>query len=324
MTNNECKEWFDSLPLVNFLFIGRGKYEIEDYDYETRKWYTKKIIPGIAPYFGYNTCLVSRLSYKSFEQLNEFASCRSWTTDIYQSVLLKHDMNEYQYGKMKTPSWKYLFQAMSVSDSIPKECYRALRLGLAFVHAFEKMFGVPQTQCWRASVPNKMDKTKDIGILIVRAHQMFVTNPYVTSLYQIMWRIAYYFAARDLADKFILESGEFMQDWRRIIRVAYRNKDDLDRRDNRYLSAIYSKRTLLKRLIEKFFPHTVIYKAYAKGKDNPWNDDVMPYNIHSTAGIGNLCTATTFDEELNEELEKFYRQYNTELFIEGVGQYEFI
>jgi len=297
MTEQELKKWFESIPLVDFLFIGRD----EPLEPKGSCWYDPNHQRGLYSMDGFNCCLLSRVSAKSFEQLYEFASCRSWTTDIIQAYVNGQQAHNFNMENMKHPSMNYLLQGITGNN-------RALHLGLVFVTAMEKYFNVKNpTQLWRASVPNKRKNKPNVDILIAKADQQFVTNPFLTNMYQLMWKLANTFTHRENYDSFI-KDGKPITDLVKIIeKMKFLGVGKYDNRNDRFIDGLYIRRNVLNKLVKRVFPKTVIWKGYyTTTKEKNYRGPIGIPDIHSTAGIGNLCHCTTFDEEFNKFLEKFY------------------
>jgi hypothetical protein len=279
--------------------------DVADYDADDDEWYEEGEEVFAAYKWGSDqwvTCLVARQSKTHFVQLYELATCRSWTTDIYQASIVQENMNEWKYGLSPLPSWKYLYQMMGYNSA------RAFLLGLSFVNALEREMGCPATVVYRATIPVECfdfdkDGTDDANVFIVQADQWFCTNPFATSLYQLLWRMAHTIVKYEWDENFFdVETGEYICDWKRMWQIIEKDiEDGFDYRDTKYVRAVFHRHEVIVPAFKKFFRKTQPMKDYGL-----IDADGYKVGIHSEAGIGNFCWATTAWNQLNRKLEKFF------------------
>lgn len=262
---------------------------------EHEPWRGHENQDGVPYSGGYQTALLSRLSSKSFQQLNKFASCRSWSTDIYQGILHDIEKSDFNFDTMRKPTFRFLYQAMIIHD------HKCIPLGLKFVNSIEDALGVPRTKCFRANNKFYMRKEGVADILITQADRYFSNNPFLTSLYQLMWKIASNVVIKEY-DKDFDKLTEFVEIVEKLKEIQLVKGVTF----STYISDLYNRRNCLINVIKRTLKRNKKFFDYNVKVYNKYYGDLQVPDIHSEAGIGNFCRMDTFSEKLNEILVKSF------------------
>ncbi len=238
-----------------------------------------------------------------YKQCNDLTKCRDFLPDIIKAHLNKNSVSiwgmEYKYGKY--PKIDTTTTRLAVYDDTvhkyPNKFQKDLEFSISLINQFEKSMGLNSL----STVEKALNTDKQLWVFT--GPNFWMKAPYLISLYTMLIRLG---AKR----KYLIEHGydttiindESVVNMFKWLILNYKPQKD---NDIEYLNKITNKLFIIvsntKRL---FFSRRVWYNKYR-------DVNITTKNFHNNTGIVSLCSYTTLDEKLNEQVKKLVNSNDT-------------